>query len=52
METVYRSSMDMMVHNHSRILHIFRLVVIIGIMYQMMGCEFRFREMESVYLKK
>ena len=44
--------MDLIVHSHSRILHIFRYAVVIGVIYQMMGCEFKFREVEDVYFKK
>lgn len=42
-EPTYIDRMDFMVHNHSRILHIFRYVVVIGVIYQMMGSEFKFR---------
>ncbi len=51
-EPIYIDKSDLIVHSHSRILHIFRYAVVIGVIYQMMGCEFKFREVEDVYFKK
>ncbi len=50
-ELIYIDKCDLIVHSHLRILHIFRYAVVIGVIYQMMGCEPKFREVEDVYFK-
>ncbi len=51
-EPIYRDKMELIVHSHYRILHIFRYAVVIGVIYQMIGCEFKFKEVDDVYFKK
>jgi hypothetical protein len=51
-EPIFIDESHVIVHSHMRILHIFRYAVVIGVIYQMMGCELKFREVEDVYFKK